>query len=173
MKRLFMKTIISFTVFLCVMTWTVQAQFKSQLERQPVDVRSGITSASGSFLSLFSPDRFYMSHSYSLMYYTGGGYSGSLGMLNNTLNFKLADPLFLKVDVGVMHQPFGGPKNAPNQNAKLMHGAELIYKPNNKFQMNIGYSSSPYNYNGFGMYDNPFQKPAGSGFQDFQFGGDK
>ncbi len=167
-----MKTSVIFIIFFFAGTDTAFSQFKSQTETKPVDIRNGITSASGSFLSLFSPDRFSMSHSYSLMYFTGGGASGSLGMLNNTMNFRLADPLFLKVDIGVMHQPFGGPKNAPNQNARFTHGAELIYKPNNKFQMNVGYSVSPF-YNGFGMYDNPFQKPAGSGFQDFQFGGDK
>lgn len=168
-----MKPISFFALLLCLTTLSLRGQFKSQTEQRPLDVRGGITSASSTFFSLFSPDRFSMSHSYSLMYYTGGGTNGSLGMFNNTMNFKLADPLFLKVDLGVMHQPFGGPKNAPNQNARFMHGAELIYKPNNKFQMNVGYSVSPFYYNGFGMYDNPFQKPAGSGFQDFQFGGDK
>ncbi len=167
-----MKTTLFTVILALMMTYPVQPQFKSQTERLPIDVRSGITSASGTFFSLFSPDRFYMNHSYSLSYFTGGGYSGSLGMLNNTLNFKLADPLFMKVNLGVMHQPFGGPKDAPYQNAQFMHGAELIYKPNNKFQMNIGYSNSPY-YQGFGMYDNPFIRPAGSGFDDFRFGGVK
>lgn len=162
-------------LFSLIMLLTGEAvgQFKSQIPTQPTDIRSGITTASGSFFGLFSPDRFSMNHSYSFMVYSGGGYSGSIGLLNNTMNFKLADPLFLKVNLGLMHQPFGGPKDAPYQNAHFMHGAELIYKPNNKFQMNIGYSVSPWMpaIQGGGWYNSPFQQSGGGAFEDYRFGG--
>lgn len=152
---------------------SVQAQLKSQAEKQPVDVRGGITTpVTSSLFGLFSPGRFYMSQSYGLTYYSGGGQSGTVGMYTNQMNFKLSDPLFLRVNMGIMHQPFGGPKGVENKNAQFLHGAELIYKPNSKFQMNIGYSTSPY-YSGFGMYESPFGSPNRPGYTDYQFGGNK
>ncbi len=162
-----------FIVF-CVMmlaAQTVHAQFKSQAERQPVNVRSGITSLMPqSLFSFLGSDRFYMTHSYSMMYYTGGGYSGSLGMLTNTMNFRLADPLLLRVNMGVQHQPFGGPKEM--NTTQFLHGAELIYRPTNNLMFNVGYSNNPY-YSGFGAYESPFNNPWAPRYGDYQFGGNK
>ncbi len=139
-----------------ILSHSVQAQFRTQNVNR-VDVRSGITTpVPGTLAEYLSPERFYMNQSYGLSYYTGGGQSGSVGMYTNSLNFKLSNPLFLRVDLGMMHQPFGGPKGVDGQKPQFMHGAELIYKPNKNFQMQIGYSSTPYYNNGIGMYQNPF-----------------
>jgi len=166
-----MKNLIFALYFLLMTSYSVMAQLKSQAERQPLNVKTGITSfMPGSLFSFLSSDRFSMSHSYSMMYYTGGGYNGSLGVLTNTMNFRLADPLLLKVNMGVQHQPFGGPKAL--NTTQFLHGAELIYKPNNNLIFNIGYSNNPY-YSGVGSYENPFVSPWAPNYGDYQFGGTK
>lgn len=148
------KIIIAFNMIFLICV-SAHAQFRTQTVNR-VDVKSGITTpVPGTLADFLNPDRFYMNQSYGLTYYTGGGQSGSVGMYTNSLNFKLSNPLFLRVDMGVMHQPFGGPKGV-EQKAQFMHGAELIYKPNKNFQMQVGYSTTPYYNSGFGMYQNPF-----------------
>ncbi len=147
-------------MLLLVQGWAM-GQLKSQAEKPPVNVLGGILSPSnGGLFGLFSPDRFYMSHSYGLTYYTGGGQSGSMGIYTNTMNFKLSDPLFLRVNMGLQHQPFGGPKIYENQGAQFLHGAELIYQPNRNLQMTVGYSNNPF-YSGYGFYPNPFYRSPG------------
>lgn len=144
------------------------AQLRSQAEKKPIDVVGGITSPlSGSFLGLFSPDRFVMNHSYSMTYFSGGGMSGSMGVYMNTMNFKLSNPLYLRVNMGVEHQPFGGKRIYGNEGAHFLHGAELIYQPNQNFQMQVGYSNNPF-YGGYGYQPNPFYRPgpAGNPFYD-------
>ena len=135
------------------------AQLRTQAEKPPVNVRSGITTAlPGTLAGYLNPDQFRMTNSYGMTFYSGGGHSGSVGQFTNSMFFKVSEPLFLRVDLGVMHEPFGPSKS---QNAQFMHGAELIYQPNSRFQMNVGYSVSPY-YSGLGMYQSPFapQQPS-------------
>jgi len=159
----------SILVSLCILclTFSAQAQFKSQTERTPVDVKGAITTPTTLF-GLFSPDRFYMTQSYGVSFYTGGGQSSSLGLYTNSMNFKLSDPLMLRVNMGVSHQPFAGKEN---QNAQFLHGAELIYKPSRYFQMNVGYSNSPY-YSGlgYGNYFSPGFQSSDNGFDQYKFG---
>lgn len=151
-----MKKLAVILITILLVSSSVHAQFRTQTVNR-VDVKSGITThAPGSLADFLSPERFYMNQSYGLTYYTGAGQSGSIGMYTNSLNFRLSNPLFLRVDLGVMHQPFGGPKGMNDQNAQFLHGAELIYKPNKNFQMQVGYSTTPYNTNGYGFYQNPF-----------------
>ncbi len=146
------------------------AQLKSQTEKPPIDVLNGITSTPnlGLFGNLFSPDRFHMSHSYGVTFYSGGGQSGSIGLYTNTMDFRLSNPLFLRVNTGVLHRPFGGPRNAPD-NAQLVHGAELIYKPTKNFQLNVGYSSTPL-YGGYRPYESPFARHGSDVFEGYTFG---
>lgn len=151
MKKL--SFILSMILLVC---FSAQAQFRTQTG-QRVDVKSGITtSVPGTLADFLNPERFYMNQSYGVTFYSGGGQSGSLGAYTNSLNFKLSNPLFLRVNLGIMHQPFGGPKGVEGQNAQFLHGAELIYKPNKKFQMQVGYSTMPVYNNGYGIYQSPF-----------------
>lgn len=147
------------------MAASVHAQLRSQIEQKPIDVLGGISNT-GSLFGFFSPDRFVMNHSYSLSYFTGGGVSGSSGIYMNTMNFKLSNPLFLRVNMGVQHQPFGGPKIFGNEGANFLHGAELVYQPNKNLQMMVGYSNHPFG-SGFGYYPNPFYQPR-TGASPFQ-----
>ncbi len=158
-------------VFLMLVSLSGVAQLKTQTEKPPLDVLGGITrpANSWSLASLFSPDRFHMSHSYGMTFFSGGGQSGSIGLYTNTMDFRLSDPLFLRVNTGILHRPFGGPKNAPD-NAQLVHGAELIYKPTRHFQMNVGYSSTPL-YGGYAPYESPFARRGPGTFENYTFGG--
>jgi hypothetical protein len=155
-----MKSLSMVITFLLTTALTAQAQLKSQVDEKQINVRESLTTPSSLF-GLLSPNRFSMNQSYSLSFYSGGGQSGSLGMFNNAFNFRLSDPLMLRVDMGVMHQPFGGPKGSglQNQNAHFMGGAELIYRPSERFMMQVGVSNNPYtngSFGNYGFYENPF-----------------
>lgn len=153
---------------------SAQAQLRSQTELKQIDVKESITSpGGGSLFNFLSADRFSMNQSYALSFYSGGGQSGSLGMFTNTFNFKLSNPLMLRVDMGIMHQPFGGPKTGlQNQNAHFMHGAELIYRPSDHFMMQVGYRNNPY-YSNAGFYENPFARGTNGSFNDYRVDGKK
>jgi len=160
--------ILSFLILLT--TASAMGQFKSESEKPPLDVLGGITAPQGQgLLGLFSPDRFHMSHSYGVTFFSGGGQSGSVGLYTNTMDFRLSDPLSLRINTGILHRPFGGPKNAPDD-AQLVHGAELIYKPTKNFQMNVGYSSTPF-YGGYRPYESPFTRRGPGVYDDYTFGG--
>ncbi len=88
--------------------------------------------------SLLNPNRFSMSQSYSVGFSSGGGNSYSSGVYLNTLSYQLADPLLLRVDLG-MHTPFysnmggnGDSRNFANhlQSASfIMPHVGLEYRP--------------------------------------------
>ncbi len=164
----------AFVIMMMLSAVSLNAQFRNQTG-QSKDIRGGITSpVPGSLLGFLDRDRFNMSQSYGMSYYSGGGQSGSVGMYTNSMNFRLADPLLLRFNVGIMHQPFGGPKGAKNQGAQVMEGVELIYRPNKNFQFQAGFSNAP-TYNSYnnpflsgGMF-NSFSSPTGGRFEDYGF----
>lgn len=97
------------------------------------------------FSSLIDPSRISMHHAYSFTYFTGAGNDGTLGIYTNTMNYRLSDPLSLNVNLGLAHQPFGTENGLiGTDKAKFMHGAELVYRPNKNFQLNVGYNNTPY-----------------------------
>ena len=178
-----MKLVCSLIGLALICSVSVNAQLKSQLETEPLDVKNSMVqhqTPNSLIGGLFSPQNFKMMHSYSMSVFSGGGATGSLGMYTNTMLFRLSSPLTLKVNTGIAHQPFGGPEGVSSQGAKFMHGAELIYAPSEKFQMRIGYSNNPF-YSGYspGYYPGMFrtrnnESGFGAGaFQNYQYGGDQ
>lgn len=140
------------------------AQFK---ESEPVKPSTEMFQARPvtTFNSLIDPSRISMHHMYSFTYFTGSGKDGTLGIYTNTMNYRLSDPLSLNINLGLAHQPFG-PEHGMigTDKAKFMHGAELVYKPNSKFQLNVGYNNTPH-FGGLNMFnrfsrDNDFDPEA-------------
>ena len=179
-----MKLGLVLTLALIFFSTKVEAQLKSQLDEQPIDARNTMVNpetASAGFLgNLFAPNNFKMHHSYSMTVGSFGGQTSSLGMYTNTMLFKLSEPLMLRVNTGIAHQPFGGGNGVSSQGAKLMHGAELIYAPSQSFRMSIGYSNNPFysapSYFPGSFNRSPASAPVGSAngaFGDYGYGGDQ
>ncbi len=161
----------AFLILFTLFTFSVNAQLKTNTG-QPIDIRGGITSpVPGSLLSFLDRDHFRMTQSYGMSYYSGGGQSGTLGMYTNSMNFRLSDPLLLRLNIGVMHQPFGAPKGSKNQNAQVMQGMELIYRPNKYFQFQAGFSNTPFvnSSAGAGVFNQFVPNYSTRGFEDYGF----
>ena len=144
-----------------------------QLKRQdsPAQIKEEITRPYGDqFIgfSIFDPARFNMSHSFSMSYFSVGGKGLSQSLYLNTMSYQLASPLLLKVQWGIQGFPYNSlAKNNPVfQSGLFLSGAELQYKPNDKFEVRLQFNSMPgYMYNR-NRYENPFQQYQNSLWED-------
>jgi hypothetical protein len=91
-----------------------------------------------------NPSRFTMSQSYSLSYLSYGGKGFSQGVYLNTMQYQLADPLSVRVQWGMAHQPFAG-AGLPGiyGNGLFLSSANLEYKPSEKFRIGLSIDSYP------------------------------
>lgn len=85
--------------------------------------------------SLLDLSRLKWSHSYSISFMSGGGSSGSVGLLNNSMFYEFSPALSLRVDIGVLHN--SGFDNVGND-ATLLPGFQLDFHPSEKFSLTIG-----------------------------------
>lgn len=137
-----------------------KAQLKSQLPAGTTIEQSiripGLSAAIGS-LNLFDPSRFSMSHSYSLSFMSGGGYSTSLGMYQNTMRYLVSDKLLLTTRLGFIHNPLQGGYGT-NQNLwnNLIYGADVLYHPTPNLWLNLSINQGPLYNRYYYPYTNRF-----------------
>ena len=107
---------------------------------------------SNSPFRLFDPSKFSIQHSYALSYFSGGGAgSGSMGLYTASVGYQISRPLFLQVDVGVIHEPgalFGN--NLNGSNARVLPNLSLRYTPSPKFNLIINVQTMPNINRGYG-----------------------
>lgn len=131
------------------------AQLKTQ--DKPVQIKHEITQPIKDQLlglSIIDPSKFSMSHSFSMSYFSMGGKGISQGLYLNTMTYQIASPLLLRVQWGIQNFPHNSlAKNHPAfQGGFFLSGAELQYKPSDKFEMRLqlnkmpGYMYNPYYY---------------------------
>lgn len=100
--------------------------------------------------SLLDFSRMRWSHSYSISFFSGGGSSGSVGLLNTTMDYELSKSLSLSLNVGVMHNS-GALWGDGRNDATILPGFQLDYHPSEKFRLMLGFQRvsglSPYYYN--------------------------
>jgi hypothetical protein len=125
------------------------------------------TPSAGGF-SLLDPEKFRMSHSYSMMYFSGSGQSGSVGLYTNTIEYRLSDPLTVRVGLSYLHQPLGFLSNSGARSelgqGRLLPSFSLDYRPSDRFQLLVDFRTVPTygQYGGLSRYGlSPF-----SGFYD-------
>ena len=115
------------------------------------------TPRAGGF-SLLDPSRFKMSQSYTMSYFSGSGSSGSVGLYMNTIEYRLSDPLTVRVGLAYLHQPLGFLSNSGARSGldegRLLPNFSLLYRPSNRFQLLIDYRTVPTigEYGGLGRY---------------------
>ncbi len=118
-----------------------------------------VNAPSGMGWGLLDPSRFRMRQSYSLSYMSGSGGSGSVGMYVNNIEYKLFEPLTLRVGLGYLHQPFGSlGANAAGlsvDNGFFIPSAGLEYRPSENFLLMVDFrqypsGTSPYSRWGYG-----------------------
>ncbi len=100
------------------------------------------TPASSVGFSLLDPSRLRISHSYSMSYMSGSGYSSSVGLYMSTLEYQFAKPLSIRVGLGYLHQPLGftgvsGPDGA------FLPSVRLDWRPTDNMRFIIDYRTLP------------------------------
>ena len=95
--------------------------------------------------SLLDPNRFSMSHSYSLSYFSGGGDGQMIGLYINSMKYQLSNSIDVSVKLGWLHQP----SNMFSQNrgvtdyGTVLPNFQLQYHPSEKFKFMISFESIP------------------------------
>jgi len=130
-----------------VLAYNLDAQLKNQVQKKmSVEERIQMPSIMNGSYSIFSPERFHMSQSYSLSYFSMGGLTGSIGMYENRMSFLLSDKLLLNTKIGFIYSPFNQIGIQNNLWNNLIYGAELIYRPTRNTILNLRFDKEPYYY---------------------------
>ena len=153
-------------------TFSVSAQTSSQTlvqkDYSSVQPETGINGtgnnhnspgASRSIFSLFDPSRFEMHQSYSMSFFSGNGGTQSIAMYLNSIDYKLAQPLTLQLDLAFVHQPqtLFGAEGTSGLNGKILPSFRLLWEPSKDFHMAISYETR-------NAYYNPYYSPYYSGY---------
>lgn len=116
--------------------------------------------------SFFDMNKFEMRHSYSMSLTSfGSGQNFTEGLYTNTIFYKFDSPLLFRMDVGVIHDPFGTQTFGHNaNNAELfLKNISFTYKPWENTSIFVGFSQQPYSvsnaFNFYRRYDRSFYDP--------------
>lgn len=102
-----------------------------------------------------------MSHSYTMTFSSVGGQYQNLNMYINTMRFYFTEDLTGRIDLAIMHSPFGGSKRfglGADQGVEfLVRNAELNYEISDNAHIKIRYQQVPNSYYGYyGRYRRGF-----------------
>ena len=157
-----MKTTFSILVFLAVIpVATASAQLKSQAHQDESASAAMVRQAPGtwggglsSFFGLIDPNRFMMRHSLAFNYMSAGGSGLSMASYTNSMFYRIADPLDVRVDVTLQGSPFGSTAGYERNDLSgiYLSRAELNYRPWDNVFMQFQYRQLPYSY----YYGYPF-----------------
>ena len=88
------------------------------------------------------PNKFSMSHSYSLSFATSGGQSFNQGLYLNTMKYQFSEPLTVYMQVAFQHQPFGkfGNTRLNVGNNLFISSSGVEYNPSDKFQLRFEFN---------------------------------
>ncbi len=119
----------------------------------------GVKPAANPF-SLLDMSRIKWSNSYSVAFFSGGGYSGSQGLLNSTMFYELSPTLSMAFSLGILHNTSALFSNG-NSNATFLPGFRLDWRPSEKFQLMLNVQRvsglvSPYYYGSPSYWGNPW-----------------
>ena len=126
------------TLIIALMAGVVSAQLVDQADAGSVPAQQeiyGVEPAVSSF-SLIDFSRVKWSHSYSVSYFSGGSYSGSMGCYNSSIFYELSPKLSLTLNIGISHNA-GSLWGDGNNDASILPGFRLDYHPSEKFRMTL------------------------------------
>ncbi|MDP3025056.1 MAG: hypothetical protein Q8O10_05930 [candidate division Zixibacteria bacterium] len=132
-----MKKIIYLSLILAVLILSIQSGFA-----QDKSVSEPSVKLKG--FSLLDPSRLKMSQSYTFSYFSSGKQSGTFGLYTNTLEYRISQPLLVRVGLTYLHQPLSVfNRGSQSLNGVLLPNFQLFYQPSKSFQLRIDVSSMP------------------------------
>lgn len=160
-----------FTSFLLVFIFVATSLSLAQLrehQNKSSDYLGGIvkdrSEEPGNWSNLFNMT---MDHSYSMTFGSFGGQYQNLNAYTNTMHFFFSDKMTGRVDLSVLHSPFGNSYlNAGGDNGEvdfIIRNAELNYQLSEKSNIRISFQQVPaygygygYGYNRYHPFYNRF-----------------
>ena len=134
-----------------------RAQRAADVPGRPAPVALSETPSALGLGQLFNAETLAFSQSYEASYSGGAGGSLGLGVYTASLRWQPTDRLAGRVDVGVMHSPFGssalqsGLGLEDGQPRVFLRNASLAYRPTENSLIHLSVSQSPY-----GAYASPY-----------------
>jgi hypothetical protein len=135
---------------------TLAQESSTSLQDLKGDWMGGIQQPTGlKSLMLVDPSRLSISHSLSMSYGSAGMYgsggSSVTGLFLSHVNYRLADPLHVWMDVGMGFHPGmnAGPGNEPSV---IVPGFGLLYQPSEKFRFEVIVQNPNYYYSPYRLW---------------------
>ncbi len=134
------------------------AQLRSSTVQEQSASLSLVRPGSGlsSFFGLLNPDNFLMKHTLSYNYLNAGGTGLSVASYTNSMFYRIADPLNVRMDITLQGSPFGPTAGGDRNNLSRLYlsRVELNYQPSKDVFLQLQYREAPY-FSSYGFYD-PF-----------------
>ena len=99
--------------------------------------------SSNLIFGFINPDNIDMHHQFSMSYMTMGRNNLMLNAYTNTINYRISNPLMLRLNLGVMNSPYGSFSNPALNNTQFFGGAELLYRPTENSMIKVGMNIGP------------------------------
>ena len=142
----------------------VRAQRAADVPGRPAPVVLSETPGTLGLGQLFNAETLDFSHSYEASYSAGAGGSVSLGIYTASMRWQPTSYLAGRVDVGVMHSPFGSSQiqsglglEGAGDTRVFLRNAELAFRPTENAVLHLSVRQSPYGayaspHGGYGTY---------------------
>jgi len=140
-------------VFVLLMSLSdpVHAQYRkdAHVDTAPVEVYDNEQIGEPfSFRSMFSRDRFDISHSYSLSTSSFGGYGLTTGAFTSSVLWRMSNKLYARADVSLLHTPFGTGDysqvlGSNSYNKVYIQNAEVMYRPSENTSLHLSFHQRP------------------------------
>lgn len=147
MKKIFVLALLLSIPFLAF------AQYKDQA-KLPKMSQAIAKPASSLLLGFLKSDRLTMHHNFSMSFMTLGRQNMMVNSYTNTINYQISNPLFLRMNLGVMNMPYSSFTNSALNNTHFFGGAELFYRPTDNTTIKLGIDVRPGYYYPGNYYDN-------------------
>ena len=148
--RIMKKPGLCLLVGLFIISIGANAQLKTDQEVSASQAMLRPATSINSFLGLLNADNFMMHQSLSFTYLSFGGGAMSVASYTNSMLYKIADPLDVRVDLTLQGSPFGQNNGIPagDLNKLFISRAELRYKPWDNTSVRLEYNQLPIGYYG-------------------------
>lgn len=151
-----------YTFAVLILTTLAAAQYRGLEPRSP-SVTDGVLkeSATNALFGLFDPEKFSMSHGFSMSYTNVAGQNIGLTMYTNTMRYQLIPELSMRADVSVLFSPFSslGAGFQKEISGIYLSRAELNYQPWKDVRFSLSYRYIP----GYGGYGSPYSRYGSAG----------
>ena len=151
-----MKFFVLFITFFLCLTAVSEAQLRDDLQHgsdySGVITHEQRSSSVGNWMNMLNMT---MSHSYTMSFSNIGGQMQNLNAYTNSMMFDISDRLDARVDISLLHSPFGN--NFMSSNSGLgsqiiIDSARLDYQISDNAHITVEFSQRPYRYSPFGNY---------------------